>query len=93
MVPWYAGSGGGDGDEVVEEAPHLLETDEVLDELFDQALVIGEGRPYLSILVSLNQDQAQALLAAELVLTAQACDDKICLAPAFLPVKVKLTVE
>jgi long-chain acyl-CoA synthetase len=32
-----------------------------LDELFEQVLIIGEGRPYLSALVTLNAEQAQAL--------------------------------
>lgn len=62
-------------------------------EFFGDLVMMIEGKEKI---------QASALVPAELEagehdlnlkLTVQACDDKTCLAPAFLPVNLKLTVE
>jgi hypothetical protein len=62
-------------------------------EFFGDKVVMIEGKEAIkaSALVPADLPAGEHELAFSV--TVQACDDKMCLAPAYLPVKMKLTVE
>ncbi len=62
-------------------------------EFFGDMVAMIEGKDVIkaSALVPAGLEKGEYEL--ELAVTVQACDDKTCLAPAFLPVSVKLKVE
>ena len=61
-------------------------------EFFGEMVVILEGSDVVIASGTVPEDLASGEYALDLALTVQACDDKICLAPAYLPVAVVLTV-
>ena len=61
-------------------------------EFMGEAVLVHEGRETIQV-AGVVPDLEPGEHAVDLVLTAQACDDKICLAPAQVPVHLVLDVE
>lgn len=62
-------------------------------EFFGDMVAMIEGSSVIKASALVPADLAAGVHELELAVTVQACDDKTCLAPAYLPVAVKLTVE
>jgi hypothetical protein len=62
-------------------------------EFFGDMVMMIEGKDVIKASVLVPADLALGEHELGFSVTVQACDDKMCLAPADLPVKVKLTVE
>jgi hypothetical protein len=62
-------------------------------EFFGEQVVILEGSDTVVATGTVPESLAPGTYALDLALTVQACDDKICLAPAHLPVAVELAVQ
>ena len=62
-------------------------------EFFGDMVAMIEGAEVIKASALVPDSLATGEYELDLQVTVQACDDKICLAPAFLPVTVKLTVE
>ena len=62
-------------------------------EFFGEKVVMLEGKNSIEVTAQVPADLAAGTHALDMKLTVQACDDKTCLAPAYIPVQVKLTVE
>lgn len=62
-------------------------------EFFGDMVFMIEGKAVLKASALVPDSLAKGEHELNLEVTVQACDDKVCLAPAFLPVAVKLTVE
>lgn len=63
------------------------------DEFFGEKVVILEGSGTVVAAGTVPESTAPGEYPLQLALTVQACDDKICLAPAYLPVAVVLEVQ
>ncbi|MEN8008429.1 MAG: protein-disulfide reductase DsbD domain-containing protein [Candidatus Krumholzibacteriota bacterium] len=62
-------------------------------EFFGDMVVMIEGKEVITASALVPEGLAAGDYELDLSVTVQACDDKVCLAPAFLPVAVKLKVE
>jgi hypothetical protein len=62
-------------------------------EFFGDMVAMIEGAEVIKASAVVPDSLAKGVYELDLQVTVQACDDKVCLAPAFLPVVVKLTVE
>jgi hypothetical protein len=62
-------------------------------EFFGDMVFMLEGKETIKVSALVPASLAKGEYELELAVTVQACDDKTCLAPAFLPVSVKLKVE
>ncbi len=62
-------------------------------EFFGEKVVMIEGKDVIKISALIPAGLAKGKHALEFSITAQACDDKSCLAPADLPVSFTLNVE
>ncbi len=62
-------------------------------EFFGDMVFMIEGKEVIKASALVPASLAKGEYELNLQVTSQACDDKVCLAPAFLPVVVKLTVE
>ncbi len=62
-------------------------------EFFGDMVAMIEGTEMIKVSAVVPDSLAKGEYELDLQVTVQACDDKICLAPAFLPVALKLTVE
>jgi hypothetical protein len=62
-------------------------------EFFGDKVVMIEGKDVIKASALVPADLAAGEHELAFSVTVQACDDKMCLAPAYLPVVVKLTVE
>ena len=62
-------------------------------EFFGDLVELIEGKQKIKASGLVPADLAKGEHDLALKLTVQACDDKTCLAPAYLPVTLKLTVE
>ncbi|MCK9994997.1 MAG: hypothetical protein KAH56_01820 [Candidatus Krumholzibacteria bacterium] len=62
-------------------------------EFFGDMVFMIEGKEVIKASALVPASVAKGEHELNLQVTVQACDDKVCLAPAFLPVVVKLTVE
>ena len=62
-------------------------------EFFGDMVAMIEGKDVIKASALVPESLEKGEYELELSLTVQACDDKTCLAPAFLPVAVKLKVE
>ncbi len=62
-------------------------------EFFGDMVAMIEGKKVIKASAVVPDSLAKGEYELGLQVTVQACDDKVCLAPAFLPVVVKLTVE
>ncbi len=62
-------------------------------EFFGDMVFMIEGKAVLKASALVPDSLAKGEHELKLEVTVQACDDKVCLAPAYLPVVVKLTVE
>lgn len=62
-------------------------------EFFGDMVFMIEGQEKITATALVPADLPAGEHDLELSVTVQACDDKTCLAPAFLPVAVKLTVQ
>ena len=62
-------------------------------EFFGDMVVMIEGKDVIKASALVPADLAGGEHELALSVTVQACDDKVCLAPAFLPVAVKVKVE
>jgi hypothetical protein len=62
-------------------------------EFFGDMVFMIEGKAVLKASALVPESLAKGEHDLNLEVTVQACDDKVCLAPAYLPVVVKLTVE
>lgn len=62
-------------------------------EFFGEKVVMLEGKNEIEVSAQVPADLATGTHALDMKLTVQACDDKTCLAPAYIPVQVQLTVE
>ena len=60
---------------------------------FGEKVKMLEGKNVITASALVPADLAAGEHTLELAVTVQACDDKTCLAPAYLPVRLKLTVE
>lgn len=74
--------------EIKTEYPHGHEG-----EFFGEKVIMIEGKDIIKASALVPADLAKGEHVMELTVTAQACDDKNCLAPADIPVSFKLTVE
>jgi len=61
-------------------------------EFFGDMVAMIEGKSKITASTLIPEDLPAGQYDLDLSVTVQACDDKTCLAPAFLPVTVKLTV-
>ena len=71
-------------------------TEEIQDELDEQGRDIEfaiDGKEVIKASALVPADLPAGEYELALAVTVQACDDKMCLAPAYLPVKMNLTVE
>jgi len=62
-------------------------------EFFGDMVFMIEGKDVIKASALVPADLAKGEHEISFSVTVQACDDKMCLAPAYLPVAVKLTVE
>lgn len=62
-------------------------------EFFGDMVAMIEGKEKITASALIPEGLPAGEHDLELSVTVQACDDKTCLAPAFLPVVVKLTVQ
>jgi hypothetical protein len=62
-------------------------------EFFGEKVMMIEGKESIAVTAKVPADLAAGEHALGLKVTAQACDDKTCLAPAYIPVGIKLVVE
>jgi hypothetical protein len=62
-------------------------------EFFGDMVFMIEGTDVIKASALVPESLAKGEHDLNLDVTIQACDDKVCLAPAYLPVVVKLTVE
>ena len=62
-------------------------------EFFGDMVAMIEGKEVIKVSALVPESLAKGDYELDLSVTVQACDDKTCLAPAFLPVAVKLKVE
>ena len=62
-------------------------------EFFGDMVAMIEGKKVIKASALVQESMEQGEYALALSVTCQACDDKTCLAPAFLPVAVKLKVK
>jgi len=62
-------------------------------EFFGEKVVMISGKETIEASAVVPQDLKPGVHELELSVTVQACDDKTCLAPADLPIKLKLTVK
>jgi hypothetical protein len=62
-------------------------------EFFGEKVVMVDGKDTIAVTAMVPADLPAGDHALGFKVTAQACDDKTCLAPAYLPVAIKLTVE
>jgi hypothetical protein len=62
-------------------------------EFFGDMVMMIEGKDEIKASALIPADMAKGEHELGFAVTVQACDDKMCLAPAYLPVVVKLTVE
>lgn len=62
-------------------------------EFFGEKVFMISGQETIRASALVPADLPVGVVELELALTVQACDDKTCLAPAYLPVKLKLTVD
>jgi hypothetical protein len=62
-------------------------------EFFGDMVAMIEGTGVIKASAMVPEDLGAGEHQLDLAVTVQACDDKTCLAPAYLPVTVKLTVE
>jgi len=62
-------------------------------EFFGEKVFMLEGKNEIEVSARVPADLTTGTHTLDLKLTVQACDDKTCLAPAYIPVQVKLTVE
>jgi thiol:disulfide interchange protein DsbD len=62
-------------------------------EFFGEMVTMIEGSEVIEASALVPASLGQGAYDLSLTLTVQACDDKSCLAPAFLPVALKLKVE
>ncbi len=62
-------------------------------EFFGDMVFMIEGKEVIKASALVPASVAKGEHELNFEVTIQACDDKVCLAPAFLPVVVKLTVE
>ena len=62
-------------------------------EFFGEKVFMIEGKDVIKASALVPADLAKGEHELAFSVTVQACDDKICLAPAYMPVTVKLTVE
>ena len=62
-------------------------------EFFGDMVFMIEGKEVIKASALVPAEMAKGEHELNLQVTIQACDDKVCLAPAYLPVVVKLTVE
>ncbi len=62
-------------------------------EFFGDMVFMIEGKEVIKASALVPAELGKGEHELNLQVTIQACDDKVCLAPAYLPVVVKLTVE
>jgi len=62
-------------------------------EFFGEKVVMLEGKNVIEATALVPAGLAAGEHELDLLLTVQACDDKVCLAPARVPVKMTLTIE
>ena len=62
-------------------------------EFFGDMVAMIEGKDVIKASALVPDTMRAGEYDLDLQVTVQACDDKTCLAPSFLPVQVKLTVE
>ena len=62
-------------------------------EFFGDKVVMIEGKDVIKASALVPADLAVGEHELAFSVTVQACDDKMCLAPAYIPVTLKLTVE
>lgn len=62
-------------------------------EFFGEKVWMIDGKESIAVTATVPKDLPAGDHALGFKVTAQACDDKTCLAPAYLPVAIKLTVE
>jgi Thiol:disulfide interchange protein DsbD, N-terminal len=62
-------------------------------EFFGEMVFMIEGKNVIKASALVPDSLAKGEHVLNLSVTAQACDDKTCLAPAYIPVSLKLTVE
>jgi hypothetical protein len=62
-------------------------------EFFGEKVTMIDGKEKISVTAKVPADLTPGEHALALKVTAQACDDKTCLAPAYIPVQIKLVVE
>lgn len=62
-------------------------------EFFGDMVAMIEGKEAIKATALIPESLAKGDYELDLAVTVQACDDKTCLAPAFLPVAVKLKVK
>lgn len=62
-------------------------------EFFGEMVAMIEGKETIKASALIPESMAKGDYELDLSVTVQACDDKTCLAPAFLPVAVKLKVK
>jgi hypothetical protein len=62
-------------------------------EFFGEKVMMIEGKEQIAVTAKVPSDLAPGEHVLGLKVTAQACDDKTCLAPAYIPVRVNLVVK
>jgi len=62
-------------------------------EFFGEKVVMLEGKNVIKASAQVPADLPKGEHALILSVVVQACDDKTCLAPAYMPVNIKLTVK
>lgn len=62
-------------------------------EFFGEKVMLIDGKQKISAAAKVPADLPTGEHTLGLKVTAQACDDKTCLAPAYIPVNIKLVVE
>jgi thiol:disulfide interchange protein DsbD len=62
-------------------------------EFFGEMVAMIEGKEVIAATAVVPAGMPKGEHALAMKVTVQACDDKTCLAPAYLPVEVKLTVK
>lgn len=62
-------------------------------EFFGEKVAMLEGKNRIEVTANVPADLPAGTHPLSLKLTVQACDDKTCLAPAYIPVQLQLTVE
>ena len=72
---------------------HVVYPEGHLGEFFGEKIRMIAGQESLEVTGLVPTDLAAGEHALDMAVTVQACDDKVCLPPADLPVSVKLTVK